>query len=208
MRKQKNNLNSIVMKTKLTNEQIHLIEQNVNDFSNLEDKDKSLEANLAAYYMSRVPDVTHDEAMEIVSRLKNGITTFNTNLADALKMEEVDYSEMIERVMQTDQISNKSVGVGQPNCNGTSLKELYEIPFGTIYWLSNKSISLSSAPMYFIEFEIIMSFIFMLLCCQTRTYVLRLHCHLLLFRILQRCPVQSRDGDRRCSLPLPPNPSG
>jgi hypothetical protein len=109
MRKQKNNLNSIVMKTKLTNEQIHLIEQNVNDFSNLEDKDKSLEANLAAYYMSRVPDVTHDEAMEIVSRLKNGITTFNTNLANALKMEEVDYSEMIERVMQTEQISNKSL---------------------------------------------------------------------------------------------------
>lgn len=72
------------MNTSLSSKDRRTIEQLVELFHASEVKDRTLNDNLIAFIMSNCPEMKEDEALEVIDKMRNGISLFSENLSHAL----------------------------------------------------------------------------------------------------------------------------
>ncbi len=89
---------SIIMKINFKKEEMKRIQTIFDSFKSVEDNDKSIQENLIAFYQNQRPGVTTEEAKTVAEGIAKGVQTFNKEVSEALKAEEVDYSEKLREL--------------------------------------------------------------------------------------------------------------
>lgn len=92
--------NSMNMKMNLAQEEAQKVQELFTAYKEFENSELTIDENLINFYLAQRAGAFPEDVTEIVSSLHKGIETFNVNLTNALKEENIDYLSQLKELGQ------------------------------------------------------------------------------------------------------------